>query len=97
VRGGPAWNAEYEVYSQVRMEAYRILRTYLKAYFLMPFILIAPLVFLFVAAMILDWAQNGEPSEKSKVILICTVMFGVLIYWGIVTSSILDRARGLKK
>jgi hypothetical protein len=84
----------YYIYGRVPMRAYGIARTYLKAYLLVPVILVVPPAILFLGAMQALKYLNLDFHGPWPAGVICVTC---LVYWGVALSLILDRSHGRKK
>jgi hypothetical protein len=76
------------------MHGYGIVRTYLKAYVLMPLILaVPPVVLFFVFAVVSPYlgSLRGSPWVAGGITILC------MVYWGVVLSLILERSFGRKQ
>lgn len=91
VENANALNAMHIPCGKVPMEAYGVIRTYLKAYLLVPAVLMGPPAALIAGLIaVIDFL----PIDPRGVAIPTALAITCLIYWGIVLSLILERSHG---
>ncbi len=86
---------EYVILGTVPQSIKGVIKTYLKAYLLLPIVLLVPT---FILMLFYKWTfprvvHVDQMSVLHKTAMIATIG-SIIIYWGIVTSRILDRSSG---
>lgn len=90
-----AWLSHFEVLGFVPMTPASVLKTYFKAYVIVPLILIAPVLAVrAVKSVSPEFIQEFESKIVPLMNLSPAIIF---LYWPIVISLILDRAKGRRK
>jgi hypothetical protein len=85
--------ATFYILGRVPMDARGIARTYMKAYLLLPLVLLAaPVVLFFIYSLALRFLHWDPHSRWIPV----AITVPCLIYWGVVLSLILERSFGRK-
>lgn len=91
----PAWQSQFEILDRVPLSLGNVLKTYFKAYVLVPIILFAP-VLLFNFLKVLRPDLLSDLDSKAAPLNVLGPLY-VLLYCPIIVAMILDRAKGRRK